>query len=81
MQIILTPEQEARLSQIAARAGRGVDDLVHEALHQYLAQAQQANSEATLLFDEADALFGKRSEVKDSHDRYANQDDQGQKKP
>jgi hypothetical protein len=27
-----------------------------------------------LLFDEADALFGKRSEVKDSHDRYANQE-------
>ena len=26
---------------------------------------------AILLFDEADALFGKRSEVKDSHDRYA----------
>jgi len=25
-----------------------------------------------LFFDEADALFGKRSEVKDSHDRYAN---------
>lgn len=25
-----------------------------------------------LLFDEADALFGKRSEVKDSHDRHAN---------
>ena len=25
-----------------------------------------------LMFDEADALFGKRSEVKDSHDRYAN---------
>ena len=24
------------------------------------------------MFDEADALFGKRSEVKDSHDRYAN---------
>ena len=29
---------------------------------------------AILLFDEADALFGKRSEVKDSHDRYANID-------
>ncbi|MBL8308499.1 MAG: ATP-binding protein [Rubrivivax sp.] len=29
-------------------------------------------SGALLLFDEADALFGKRSEVKDSHDRYAN---------
>ena len=27
---------------------------------------------AILLFDEADALFGKRSDVKDSHDRYAN---------
>ena len=27
---------------------------------------------SVLLFDEADALFGKRSEVKDSHDRYAN---------
>jgi hypothetical protein len=29
-------------------------------------------SGAVLLFDEADALFGKRSEVRDSHDRYAN---------
>ena len=27
---------------------------------------------AILLFDEADALFGKRTEIKDSHDRYAN---------
>ncbi|MDJ0582119.1 ATP-binding protein [Crocosphaera sp.] len=27
---------------------------------------------AILFFDEADALFGKRSQVKDSHDRYAN---------
>jgi SpoVK/Ycf46/Vps4 family AAA+-type ATPase len=31
-----------------------------------------AHSNAILLFDEADALFGKRSEVRDSHDRYAN---------
>lgn len=30
------------------------------------------HSNAVLLFDEADALFGKRSEVKDAHDRYAN---------
>lgn len=29
-------------------------------------------SNAILFFDEADAIFGKRSEVKDSHDRYAN---------
>ncbi len=30
------------------------------------------NAAAMLLFDEADALFGKRSEVQDAHDRYAN---------
>jgi len=29
-------------------------------------------SNAILFFDEADALFGKRSEIKDSHDRYSN---------
>ena len=30
------------------------------------------DSGAVLLFDEADTLFGKRTEVRDSHDRYAN---------
>ncbi|MBX6771387.1 MAG: ATP-binding protein [Chloroflexi bacterium] len=30
------------------------------------------HGDAVLLFDEADALFGKRSEVRDAHDRYAN---------
>jgi len=30
------------------------------------------NMNGILIFDEADALFGKRSKVKDSHDRYAN---------
>ena len=39
-------------------------------LAKIFAQASQNN--AVLFFDEADALFGKRSEVKDSHDRYAN---------
>ncbi|MBV9301617.1 MAG: ATP-binding protein [Acidobacteriaceae bacterium] len=34
--------------------------------------AEAENSNAILFFDEADALFGKRSEVRDSHDRYAN---------
>lgn len=33
---------------------------------------EAATSNAILFFDEADALFGKRTEVKDSHDRYAN---------
>jgi hypothetical protein len=39
-------------------------------LHQIFQEAQAAH--AILFFDEADALFGKRSEVKDAHDRYAN---------
>lgn len=39
-------------------------------LEKIFTAAEQAN--AILFFDEADALFGKRSEVKDSHDRYAN---------
>jgi hypothetical protein len=34
--------------------------------------AAAENANAILFFDEADALFGKRSEVRDSHDRYAN---------
>jgi hypothetical protein len=39
-------------------------------LERIFAAAENAN--AILFFDEADALFGKRSEVRDSHDRYAN---------
>lgn len=34
--------------------------------------AAAESSQAVLLFDEADALFGKRSGIKDSHDRFAN---------
>lgn len=39
-------------------------------LDRIFAAAEHGN--AILLFDEADALFGKRSQVRDSHDRYAN---------
>jgi hypothetical protein len=39
-------------------------------LERIFVAAEQAN--VILFFDEADALFGKRSEVRDSHDRYAN---------
>jgi hypothetical protein len=41
-----------------------------KALEQLFREAQ--GTSAILFFDEADALFGKRSEVKDAHDRYAN---------
>ena len=60
-------------------------DLVHVDLSQvvdkYLGETEKRLAQLfdaaedggmVLLFDEADALFGKRSEVKDSHDRYAN---------
>jgi ATP-dependent 26S proteasome regulatory subunit len=39
-------------------------------LERIFTEAQASN--AILFFDEADAIFGKRSEVKDAHDRYAN---------
>lgn len=39
-------------------------------LDRIFAEADRVNG--VLLFDEADAIFGKRSEVKDAHDRYAN---------
>ena len=39
-------------------------------LDRIFAAAEDANS--VLFFDEADALFGKRSEVREAHDRYAN---------
>jgi ATP-dependent 26S proteasome regulatory subunit len=39
-------------------------------LSRVFTEAQASN--AILLFDEADALFGKRSDIKDAHDRYAN---------
>lgn len=39
-------------------------------LAQLLAQAEQA--EVILLFDEADSLFGKRTDIRDSNDRFAN---------
>jgi hypothetical protein len=39
-------------------------------LRKVFAEAERARS--VLFFDEADALFGKRTEVRDSHDRYAN---------
>lgn len=41
-------------------------------LEQIFKHAEQ--NDCILLFDEADALFGKRTEVKDAHDKYANQE-------
>jgi predicted transcriptional regulator len=36
MEISLLPEQEAQLNEIAARTGRGTDDLIQEAVAKFL---------------------------------------------
>jgi hypothetical protein len=50
------------ISKYIGETEKQLNQIFHEA----------ASSNAILFFDEADALFGKRSEVKDAHDRYAN---------
>ena len=53
--------------------GRVVSEYIGETEKNLEAVFRDAErSGALLLFDEADALFGKRSDVKDSHDRHAN---------
>lgn len=55
-------DQAALFSKYIGESEKNLDRL--------LAAAEASG--AILLFDEADALFGKRTDVKDSHDRYAN---------
>jgi SpoVK/Ycf46/Vps4 family AAA+-type ATPase len=50
------------VSKYIGETEKNLNRLFHEA----------ETSNAILFFDEADALFGRRSEVKDAHDRYAN---------
>jgi hypothetical protein len=52
----------ARVSKYIGETEKNLDRLFDAASH----------SDAILLLDEAEALFGKRSEVKDAHDRFAN---------
>lgn len=69
-----------RLSEVAASLHR-VD--LAQVVSGYIGETEKNLAElfdaaersgAVLLFDEADALFGRRTEVRDSHDRYANQE-------
>jgi winged helix domain-containing protein/ATPase family protein associated with various cellular activities (AAA) len=65
--------RELGLDLYVAELSALVDKYVGETeknLERLFEQAERVN--AVLLFDEADAIFGKRSETKDSHDRYAN---------
>jgi hypothetical protein len=50
------------VSKYIGETEKNLEKIFHEA----------ESSNAILFFDEADAIFGKRSEVKDAHDRYAN---------
>ncbi len=50
------------VSKFIGETEKNLDRIFHAAI----------SGNAILFFDEADALFGKRSEVKDAHDRYAN---------
>jgi SpoVK/Ycf46/Vps4 family AAA+-type ATPase len=63
---LLSQEGEDRFK----REFRAMTRLRHPNLARVFDQAEHRGW--ILFFDEADALFGKRSEVKDSHDRYAN---------
>jgi AAA+ superfamily predicted ATPase len=78
-----TAEQRTRsaqqLAQVAGRKLLRVDlsqvvskysGETEKNLNRLFDQAERANS--LLFFDEADAIFGKRSEVREAHDRYAN---------
>jgi len=69
-------------SVVAAAAGQALYRVdLAAVVSKYIGETEQnldrvfraaERSDAVLLFDEADALLGRRSEVKDAHDRYAN---------
>ncbi len=75
-------DKAAVIAQISKKSGHGlyrvdlratVSEFIGETeknLNRIFDDAQQRN--AILFFDEADALFGKRTDVKDAHDRFAN---------
>ena len=63
------PRTSSSQIDLGAVAGKYVGE-TEKNLRRSLAAAQRTSS--VLLLDEADALMGKRTEVKDAHDRYAN---------
>lgn len=52
------------ISKYIGETSKHIDQILTQARHMH----------AVLLFDEADTLFGKRTDIKDAHDRYANSD-------
>lgn len=78
------PQRRAVAGGVAEALGRGMFSIdLSGAVSKYIGETEKnlaalfdmvEASGSILFFDEADALFGKRSTVKDSHDRYANLD-------
>ena len=64
-------ERPLKRTKLSALFGKSIGETENN-LKGILEKAQ--TDEAILFFDEADALFGKRSSVKDDDDRYANQE-------
>ena len=63
---------ELGLDVVAADLSQVVSKYIGETQKNLARLFDAAESGAVLLFDEGDALFGKRTQVRDSHDRYAN---------
>lgn len=66
---------KAILADVARMTGNAVNrisETIKTDVELSLLFADARKNRGILLFDEADALFGKRTEVKDAHDRYAN---------
>jgi hypothetical protein len=74
--VVSGPERLEQAQRIARERGRElhvVSKYIGETekdLSRLFAEAEERDR--LLFFDEADALFGKRTEVEDAHDRYAN---------
>ena len=84
---VLFPGQDRPMRLAAAQTlGRSLEKKLYRidlnaVVSQYIGETEKnigrifdavKSSRAVLFFDEADALFGRRTDVKDSHDRYAN---------
>lgn len=77
-------DAHAQARQVAAQLSRELHPIdLRQVESKYIRETEKkllalvdtaAESDAILFFDEADALFGKRSDVRDAHDRYANLD-------
>ena len=85
--VLLSGTGEADRSRMTDWLGKAVAHPVHRVplvrvVSKYIGETEKnlarcfisaERESAVLLFDDADALFGKRSEARDSHDQYANQ--------